>query len=1484
MYLLKKRLLFLEFCSVCVHNSNKIVLIVFAFFTQVTVSQNDIIAVSNPIIDATMRFDNQEFVLATENYLYVVNTETFKLTDSIAIKQFPDKTVQKIEFLNGNLDVVSAKYVAQTAYGLPPNRQPFLEYPQDTTYFYNIRNHQLLDLKLPGNAHIAFGSGNVNVVGMNDYFEYTDRSGNPMKGAKKGGFYVNPQKLEIGSNGIIKKMAISPDNQFLAVAYYNDLKEGIYQYTLELRQINDMSVLNSISFTNHPKDILFSPNGKYILVVKTSDDYRFSENENISIYSRDNLSLLKTIPENVTIGHYVEGNSIWKMTDGEITNQDFETEIISTKIWSNLTPFFNIQGFFKINENDLFIYGSNTSQINSNGIHGLYKYSLKDDAIYSKVETVASQDTIYNPEAISIQKNNFTNGYTRLNKSKRLMITGEGDKLQIWSVLDRKKLYDLKFENSVTAFLGADEKTCLIFEKYQGQGYNEFLVKVLNLETGIARVNLLKSDFFNPFTTNIFCFNTTNNTKNWWCIGGGESLIKLNTDDLTISKVLDLENKNYTNTTIHDFTVLPDNSTILIEHFNDNTNNIGRVSESEIKALTLETFSVGQEQVVKTQALTGLKTLFPFSNTQILEMDKQSVSINNLETNTQSQFIKLTDNHVESVVSHEKNSYVVLTKNDYKFSDSLEVHHYNSQTKKLERRFSLPYGSSNFIADKFGITYQYQSDIYTYLPNQEQTISWKSGETLFTQKDDISLNKNGYLLFKNEWLVDLKTLEVDKKLHSFNHAALLHNTDDLLQIDSKVYDVDRPYFQFKIAPIDALENDIWVSEKIYEKKDSNFSYTLKVSPNDTFAIAFDNAAYSNSGIMYVIDLEQQTVKKQKLDFPVQNVSFSNQDSQVLISSNPYGVSNTVKSLLFDTQTLDILYEFDKIIHQLDSDGNSYQTDYQDVLVTNINAEASNQPERYFARSFLKTVTYLPDKKVLIAGDDSGNLFFWKKDTKTPFKKLGLGTSEVLSFYRNNNKLFVLLKDSEIKIVDLNSYNLELNMSFFEKDESVSMAFVTPKGYFKASKKDIRNFHFVQNLSAFPILNYELFLNRPDAILRILGFADDTTIDVYKEAFLKRLQRHGFTENTNFLEVKRPELELLNKNNLPLVTETSTLKLQIKLSETATKIHIYANGVPILKKPVSNQILEETIKLHSGENAVTIVALNDNDVESNPETFTVTHANQDTDYSVHYIGIGVSEYQDSTMNLRYADKDVRSLTTFFRAKYKDQVVIDTLTNQMVTKKLIKELKEKLKKTTINDIVVVSFSGHGLVDDDFNFYFATHDIDFNNPKPNGLSYQDIQDLLSDIPARRKLLLLDACHSGELDETETLQKTKLTNENVSEFTPKGSIGIESKNSKQGLKTSFELMQSLFYDLDRGNGAYVISAAGGKEFAYESDDWKNGVFTYSFINGMYDLSYDTWKGKQQVPISKLKDYIYNSVKTLTNGQQKPTSRSENVEWDWSF
>ncbi len=99
--------------------------------------------------------------------------------------------------------------------------------------------------------------------------------------------------------------------------------------------------------------------------------------------------------------------------------------------------------------------------------------------------------------------------------------------------------------------------------------------------------------------------------------------------------------------------------------------------------------------------------------------------------------------------------------------------------------------------------------------------------------------------------------------------------------------------------------------------------------------------------------------------------------------------------------------------------------------------------------------------------------------------------------------------------------------------------------------------------------------------------------------------------------------------------------------------------------------------------------------------------------------------------------------------------------------------------------------------------------------------------------------------------------------------------------IKTSFDLMQELFTNVSKGSGAVIISAAAGNSYALESDEWKNGVFTYCLLYGMKSKRADL-NGDGVITVNELKEYVSKEVERLTNGAQKPTSRSENLEFDF--
>jgi uncharacterized caspase-like protein len=253
------------------------------------------------------------------------------------------------------------------------------------------------------------------------------------------------------------------------------------------------------------------------------------------------------------------------------------------------------------------------------------------------------------------------------------------------------------------------------------------------------------------------------------------------------------------------------------------------------------------------------------------------------------------------------------------------------------------------------------------------------------------------------------------------------------------------------------------------------------------------------------------------------------------------------------------------------------------------------------------------------------------------------------------------------------------------------------------------------------------------------------------------------------------------------------------------------------------------------------------------------------------------------------KDGRDMANLFAQntgnRY-ENVYIDTLFDSNATIENVAAAKTKLMGSKVDDEVILYVSGHGLLDDKLDFYFASHNMDFSKPEKYGISYDLLEGLLDSIPARKKIFLMDACHSGEVDkenvivgEEEMLAEDKKSG--LKTYTYRGGEMTEEEGTGLGLQNSFELMQELFANLNRGSGAVVISAAAGNSYALESKEWNNGVFTYAILNGLINKEADQNKDGQ-IMVSELRAYVINKVEQLTHGLQKPTCRQENLEFDW--
>lgn len=142
------------------------------------------------------------------------------------------------------------------------------------------------------------------------------------------------------------------------------------------------------------------------------------------------------------------------------------------------------------------------------------------------------------------------------------------------------------------------------------------------------------------------------------------------------------------------------------------------------------------------------------------------------------------------------------------------------------------------------------------------------------------------------------------------------------------------------------------------------------------------------------------------------------------------------------------------------------------------------------------------------------------------------------------------------------------------------------------------------------------------------------------------------------------------------------------------------------------------------------------------------------------------------------------------------------------------------------------------------------------------------------------MDTCHSGELDKEE-VEESKAEDVRLGdvEFRAVGA-GVRQKEGF-GFENAGELMENMFVDVRKGTGATVISSAGGAEFAMESSQWQNGLFTYCLLNGLQTKKADS-NHDGEIHVSELRAYVYDEVTKMSGGKQKPTARAQNLSIDY--
>lgn len=560
----------------------------------------------------------------------------------------------------------------------------------------------------------------------------------------------------------------------------------------------------------------------------------------------------------------------------------------------------------------------------------------------------------------------------------------------------------------------------------------------------------------------------------------------------------------------------------------------------------------------------------------------------------------------------------------------------------------------------------------------------------------------------------------------------------------------------------------------------------------------------------------------------------------------------------------------------------------------VGSKKRQKPLQTKNNNHVNTIIFHPKKNILAAGYENGMIILWDADNRKKIRRFS-GQDSVpinsLSFNANGDILYSSSFDAQIKLWNVkDGRQLASLIAVNNKDYVI----FTPDHYYMATKEGLKGVAFRIGNKTYPFEQFDLKLNRPDIVLQQIGYASKKITDMYYQAYKKRLKRLEIDEKELGYDLHLPEINIIS-NDIPLFTESSQLNFSIKAYDSKyllDRINIWVNDVPIYgKKGIDlkprRTMTEQRIidlKLSDGLNKIQVSALNRSGAESLKETFQIHRKPASLSSKILLVAIGAGKYHQDDRDLKYAAKDAMDIVKLFTDKT-DNILVFEFINDEVNRANILAKKFALNQTNVNDAVIIYYAGHGLLDDDCNYFLATYDTDFNNPSSKGLAYEELEDLFDGIPARNRLLLIDACHSGEVDKDELMKRKNNNNfvENVLSQHSNNDRGrvLNLGKPKLGLENSFKLMRMLFADIRRRTGATVIAAAGGTEYAYEKEQLKNGVFTHCLLTGLKENNADL-NDDSRILVSELAKYLHQQVSDMTNDRQQPTFRVQNISNDW--
>ena len=342
----------------------------------------------------------------------------------------------------------------------------------------------------------------------------------------------------------------------------------------------------------------------------------------------------------------------------------------------------------------------------------------------------------------------------------------------------------------------------------------------------------------------------------------------------------------------------------------------------------------------------------------------------------------------------------------------------------------------------------------------------------------------------------------------------------------------------------------------------------------------------------------------------------------------------------------------------------------------------------------------------------------------------------------------------------------------------------------------------------------------------------------------------------------PKVSLLS----PLVASSDgEYELRVKVEparagDTVGALRLFINGAEVRSReiaPPGGGMVTQRLTLAPGLNTVSLRAMRaDGKVASNEVTVRVNVKPAQVQPALRVLAVGISQYDDASFKggVRFAARDAEVLVERLRSGASGvyrEVDVRLLNRRADTgmERIEAELQALVKRARPEDVVVVFLAGHGKAPDG-QYHFIPADFVYDNEQAFGrgrtLSHARIEDMLRQLGAGKRLLILDTCDSGS-----TVQ------------------------GRDGATDQKDAVARLI----RSSGRYILAAASPMGKALEDGVRGHGVYTSALLEGLAGAADPRNTG--MIEVDALADYVARRVPQLTaaGGYEQRPMRSAQGE-----